>query len=351
MASERSVKAGRVVIGGGAPVSVQSMTTTDTSDAAATLVQIQRLALLGAEIVRVSVPDDQAAEALERIVEMATVPVVADVHFRADLALKSLNAGVHKLRLNPGNIRRLNDLEAIADLASSKAVPIRIGVNSGSVPGDLREKYNGVNADSMWAAAERHFTILENIGFHEIVLSLKASDPMLTVQVNRMASRNCPYPLHLGVTEAGPAGIAGVRSAVAMGILLNEGIGDTLRVSISGSPEPEPGTAWEILSSLGLRRRFVRIVSCPTCARTRLDVGALAAKIQKIVEGIEIPVTVAVMGCEVNGPGEARDADLAVIGTPTGLIFWKNGKSMGKINSDDLEKALIDEIESLERRT
>ncbi len=339
------------MIGGGAPVSVQSMTTTDTSDSEATLTQIRRLVFLGAEIVRVSVPDDPAAEALERIVEMAPVPVVADVHFRADLALKSLNAGVHKLRLNPGNIRRLDELEKIARLASSKGVPIRIGVNSGSVPGDLRDKHGGVNADSMWAAAERHFTILEKIGFHDIVLSLKASDPMLTVQVNRKASRSCPYPLHLGVTEAGPAGIAGVRSAVAMGILLDEGIGDTLRVSISGSPEPEPGTAWEILSALGLRQRFVRIVSCPTCARARLDVGTLAEKIRKIVEGIEKPVTVAVMGCEVNGPGEARDADLAVIGTPAGLIFWKNGKSMGEIDKNDLEKVLIDEIESLERRT
>ena len=351
MASENSVRAGKVLIGGGAPVSVQSMTTTDTSDPEATLAQIRRLVFLGAETIRVSVPDDPAAKALEKIVEMSPVPVVADVHFRADLALKSLRAGVHKLRLNPGNIRRLEDLEAFADLASSRGVPIRIGVNSGSVPGDLREKYGGVNTDSMWTAAERHFTILEKIDFHDIVLSLKASDPMLTVQVNRKASRSCPYPLHLGVTEAGPAGIAGVRSAVAMGILLNEGIGDTLRVSISGSPEPEPGTAWEILSALGLRRRFVRIVSCPTCARARLDVGTLAERIRKVVEGIEKPVTVAVMGCEVNGPGEARDADLAVIGTPAGLIFWKNGKSMGEIHKDELEKALIDEIESLERRT
>lgn len=350
MASEKLVNVGGVAIGGGAPVSVQSMTTTDTSDADATLLQINRLVRLGAELVRVSVPDDPAVAALEKIVECSPVPVVADIHFRADLALKSLNAGVQKLRLNPGNIRKLEELEAIADLASSRGVPIRIGVNSGSVPGELREKYGGVNADSMWTAAERHFTILESMGFHDIVLSLKASDPMLTVEVNRMASRNCPYPLHLGVTEAGPPGIAGVRSAVAMGILLNEGIGDTLRVSMSGSPEPEPGTGWEILSSLGLRKRFVRIVSCPTCARARLDVAALAKRVQEMVEGMENPVTVAVMGCEVNGPGEARDADLAVIGTPAGLIFWKNGKSIGEINGDDLEKALMDEIESLERR-
>jgi (E)-4-hydroxy-3-methylbut-2-enyl-diphosphate synthase len=350
MASEKKVCAGTLEIGGGAPVSVQSMTTTDTSDSSATLLQINRLSVLGAELVRVSVPDDDAADSLATIVEQSPVPVVADIHFRADLALKSINAGVHKLRLNPGNIRRENDLKAIARLASNRCVPIRIGVNSGSIPGDLRTKFGGVNVDSMWAAAERHFTILENLGFHDIVLSLKASDPMLTVKANQLAARSCPYPLHLGVTEAGPMGVAGVRSAVAMGILLNEDIGDTLRVSISGSPEPEPGAAWEILSSLGLRRRFVRIVSCPTCARARLDVAALALKIHDMVEGIEVPVTVAVMGCEVNGPGEARDADLAVIGTPSGLILWKNGNSLGEIKQNELEKVLTDEIESLERR-
>lgn len=351
MASERSVQAGSVKIGGGAPVSVQSMTSTDTSDAVATVAQIRRLVTLGAEIVRVSVPDDPAANALEEIVNSVAVPIVADIHFRSDLAIKSLEAGVHKLRLNPGNIRRREEIEKIASLAAEKGIPIRIGVNSGSVPGDLREKFGGVNADSMWAAAERHFIILEEMGFRDIVLSLKASNPMLTVRVNRMASMNCPYPLHLGVTEAGPPGTAGVRSAVAMGILLDEGIGDTMRVSISGSPEPEPGTAWEILSSLGLRKRFVRIVSCPTCARARLDVGELALRVQRMVEGLEKPVTVAVMGCEVNGPGEARDADLAVIGTPAGLILWKNGESVGWVEESELEKTLIDEIESLERRT
>lgn len=351
MASERKVRLGSLEIGGGAPVAVQSMTSTATSDPAATLAQIGRLAMLGAEIVRVSVPDDAAADAIPAILEGSPVPVVADIHFRADLAVRVLNAGINKLRLNPGNIRNREDIERIARLASEKGIPIRIGVNSGSVPGDLREKHCGVNSDSMWAAAERHFTLLEKYGFNDIVLSLKASDPMLTVQVNRLAAERCSYPLHLGVTEAGTVGTAGVRSAVAMGILLNEGIGDTIRVSITGSPEPEPGVAWEILSSLGLRRRFVRIVSCPTCARTRLDVEALALRVQSLVKGIEKPVTVAVMGCEVNGPGEARDADLAVIGTPAGLILWKNGISLGIIEKDKLDKILIDEINSLERRT
>lgn len=347
LASSFGVQIGNVTIGAGAPVAVQSMTNTPTSDHQATLLQIERLAALGAEIVRVSVPDDPSAAALCKITERSPVPIVADIHFRADLAVKSILAGVHKLRLNPGNIGKAEDIHRIAELAGKQGIPIRIGVNSGSVPGDLRNKYNGVNEDSMWEAAERHISLLTETGFKDIVLSLKASDPMLTVKVNRKASAECPYPLHLGVTEAGPLGTAGIRNAIAMGILLNENTGDTIRVSISGSPEPEPIAGWEILSSLNLRHRFVRIVSCPTCARTRLDVEALALKVQKMVQGVQLPVTVAVMGCEVNGPGEARDADLAVIGTPTGFLLWKNGKSLGTIPENKLEEKLKAELINL----
>ncbi len=210
-------------MGGGAPVLVQSMTTTRTSDTRATLAQIERLATLGAEIVRVSVPDTDSAHALEAIVDQSPVPVVADIHFSADLALMAIRAGIHKLRLNPGNIRRREDVTRIAGLAAEKGIPIRIGVNSGSVPADLREKHMGVNEGSMWEAARRHITLLEEAGFRDIVLSLKASDPMLTVRVNRLASANCPYPLHLGVTEAGPMGTAGIRSAVAWVSFLTRG--------------------------------------------------------------------------------------------------------------------------------
>ncbi len=350
MASVKKVHVGGLEIGGGAPVLVQSMTTTCTADAGATLSQIGELANLGAEIVRVSVPDDASADSLREIIEGASVPVVADIHFRADLAVKALEAGIHKLRLNPGNIRRNEDIRRIAQLASRRNVPIRIGVNSGSIPGDLREKHHGVNENSMWEAAERHINLLETAGFTNIVLSLKASDPMLTVRVNRIAARRSQYPIHLGVTEAGPRGTAGVRSAVAMGILLNEGIGDTIRVSISGSPLPEPGTAWEILSSLGLRRRFARIVSCPTCARARINVEALALRVQEIMKNITSTATIAVMGCEVNGPGEAREADIAVIGTPRGIILWKDGMSMGEVEENELDRILIEQIELMERR-
>lgn len=347
MASKTWVKVGGLQLGGGAPVVVQSMTNTPTLDADATLEQIRKLAFLGAEIVRVSVPDDPSVIALHKIIERSPVPVVADIHFRADLALKAIKAGVHKLRLNPGNIRRKDDILKIAEIAGKSGIPIRIGVNSGSIPGDLREKYNGVNEDSMWGAAERHIALLKQTGFRDIVLSLKASDPMLTVRANRRAAAECSLPLHLGVTEAGPQSTAGIRSAIAMGILLNENVGDTIRVSISGSPDPEPTAGWEILSSLGLRRRFVRIVSCPTCARARLDVETLAIRVQKIVEGLPNPVTVAVMGCEVNGPGEAREADIAVIGTPSGLMLWRSGKSLGVIEIEKLEEELIKEINLL----
>jgi (E)-4-hydroxy-3-methylbut-2-enyl-diphosphate synthase len=349
LASVNSVSVGMVQIGGGAPVAVQSMTSTDTANTSETLRQIRRLAELGAEIVRVSVPDENALAALPALLESSPVPLVADIHFRADLAIGALKAGIHKLRLNPGNIPRPRDVWDIAETAGKLSVPIRIGVNSGSIPGDLRERYGGVNQDSMWQAAQRHIALLEETGFFSIVLSLKASDPMLTVEVNLRAGAECPYPLHLGVTEAGPPGTAGIRSAVAMGILLNRGVGDTIRVSASGSPEPEPVAAWEILSSLGLRRRFARIVSCPTCARARLDVGALAEKLEAMVRGVAVPVTVAVMGCEVNGPGEAREADLAVIGTPGGLMLWKDGSSLGFIDEEQLEYRIVKELKALER--
>ncbi|MBD3276763.1 MAG: flavodoxin-dependent (E)-4-hydroxy-3-methylbut-2-enyl-diphosphate synthase, partial [Candidatus Aegiribacteria sp.] len=305
----RKVKAGSVAIGGDAPVSVQSMTNISTKDTPAVLDQILKLAENGAEIVRLAVPDPESASSLEPLVERSPVPLVADIHFDPGLALMALKAGVDKLRLNPGNIRSREDVRRIAEKAAEKNVPIRIGVNSGSLPADLRDRYGGVNRDSMWAAAERHIKILGETGFRDIVLSLKSSDPMLTVKANRKASSECDLPIHLGVTEAGPPLTGSVRSAVAMSILISEGIGNTLRVSLSGSPLKEPVVGWEILSSLNIRRRFPRIVSCPTCARSRIDVAGLAEEVQGLLAGVEGNITVAVMGCEVNGPGEAREAE------------------------------------------
>lgn len=340
------VMVGDVAIGGGAPVSVQSMTNISAVDTDGICRQIESLAVNGAEIVRIAVPDMRATEVLSEIVERSPVPIVADVHFNPDIALAALSAGVDKLRLNPGNIRRKQDIWRIAEEALKRKVPIRVGVNSGSIPGDVRERYGGVNKDSMWVSARRHLDALEESGFKDIVLSLKSSDPMLTVEANRMAAAESRYPLHLGVTEAGPGLTGGVRSAVALSILLSEGIGDTIRVSLSGSPEMEPVAAWEILSSLGLRRRYPRIISCPTCARARLDVGKLASSVQEHLRGIEGDITVAVMGCEVNGPGEARDADIAIIGTPSGIQLFIDGVFEGEVGRTDLGSHLDEVVDS-----
>lgn len=340
------VTAGNLDIGGGAPVSVQSMTTTPTRDGKATLEQVRELAAAGAALVRVSVPDEESARALPFILEGSPVPISADIHFRADLALMSLDAGVHKLRINPGNLRRVVDIQRIAERAGNLGVPIRVGVNSGSIPGDLRARY-GMGADAMWAAAERHLELLRETGFTSTVISLKASDPMLTVKANRKAAGLCDNPIHLGVTEAGPPSIAGIRSATAMALLLSRGIGDTLRVSMSGSPVMEPAAGLEILSSLGMLRR-ARVVSCPTCARARLDVAALAEEVAAALAKCRVPVTVAVMGCEVNGPGEAAEADIALIGTPGGILLWRGGRMVREVSPEQALDTLIGEIAGLE---
>ncbi len=336
----RKVFAGGISIGGDSPISVQSMTNVLTTDIEAVTTQIDMLATLGAEIVRVAVPDVESAAALRSIIEKSPVPIVSDIHFDPELAMMALEAGTDKLRLNPGNIRRKADIWRIAEKALELQVPIRIGVNSGSLPGDLRDRYGGVNRDSMWASAKRHLELFEEAEFKDIVLSLKSSDPMLTVEANRMASAECDYPLHLGVTEAGPRLTGSVRSTVALSILLAEGIGDTIRISLSGSPEKEPVVAWEILSSLDIRRRFPRVISCPTCARTRIDVAGLAGSIQESLEGTIGNITVAVMGCEVNGPGEARDADIALIATPSGLQLFIEGENTGGIPDSDIKSYL-----------
>lgn len=327
------------------------MTNVPTYDIAAVLEQIAVLVRNGAEMVRVAVPDRESAMCLAGIVRESPVPIVSDVHFDPELALLALDSGTHKLRLNPGNIRHKMDVHRIAEKAGGLGVPIRIGVNSGSVPGDLRERYGGVNGDSMWAAAERHIALLTETGFRDIVLSLKASSPMLTVEANRKASAECGFPLHLGVTEAGPPFTGGIRSAVALSILLAEGIGDTIRVSLSGPPDPEPAAGWEILSSLGIRSRFPRVVSCPTCARARMDVAGVAVRVQEFLAGTPGDLTVAVMGCEVNGPGEAREADIALIGTPAGMKLFVDGRPEGEVPQEDLPGFLVRTVESYIRGT
>lgn len=314
MRNTRGFFIGRVPIGGGHPVSVQSMTNTDTRDVGATLKQIRALAEAGCEIVRVSVYDDECLPAVGELVRQSPVPLVADIHFRADLAVGAMERGIAKVRINPGNIGSQAEVRRVADCAKAHKVPIRIGVNSGSIEKEILRREGGVTARGMMDSALHHARLLEREGFHDIVLSLKASDVPLTVKAYQLAARETDYPLHVGVTEAGLPGAGNIKSAVGIGALLLQGIGDTIRVSLTGSPIPEVKAAVDILQAVGLRRNFVNVISCPTCGRTGIDVAAIARRVQEELADLRVPLTVAIMGCVVNGPGEAREADVGLAG-------------------------------------
>lgn len=314
MRSTRAFHIGALPIGGGAPVTVQSMTNTDSRDAAATLSQIRELAKAGCDIVRLSVYDDDCLKALSAIVDGSPVPLVADIHYRADLAVGAMERGVAKVRINPGNIGGMANVRRVADCARSHHVPIRIGVNSGSIEKEILAREGGVTARGMVDSALRHAKLLEEAGFHDIVLSLKASDVPLTVAAYELAATETDYPLHVGVTEAGLPGAGNIKSAIGIGALLLRGIGDTIRVSLTGSPIPEAAAAIDILRAVGLRKGYVNVVSCPTCGRTGVDVAAIARRVETELADIRVPLTVAVMGCVVNGPGEAREADIGLAG-------------------------------------
>ncbi|MBR1497037.1 MAG: flavodoxin-dependent (E)-4-hydroxy-3-methylbut-2-enyl-diphosphate synthase, partial [Oscillospiraceae bacterium] len=301
----RRLSVGGVALGGGAAVTVQSMCNTKTWDAAATLAQIRALHTAGCEIVRVAVPDMRSAAALSDICRESPLPVVADIHFDYRLALESVKAGAAKIRINPGNIGSPERVRAVAEACCEKKIPIRVGVNSGSVEKKLLEKYGGPTAEAMVESAAGHIALLEDAGFYDICLSLKASSVPLTVAAYRLAAERFPYPLHLGVTEAGTAYMGTVASAVGIGTLLMEGIGDTIRVSLTADPTEEPRAGLAILKAAGLRRGGARVVSCPSCGRTEIDLIALAGEVEKRLEGSKRDITVAVMGCVVNGPGEA----------------------------------------------
>jgi len=310
----RSFQIGSVPIGGGAPVTVQSMTNTDTRDAAATLAQVRQLAEAGCDIVRVSVYDDACLPAINVLVKGSPVPLVADIHFRADLAVGAMERGIHKVRINPGNIGSAEGVRRVADCAKMHHVPIRIGVNSGSIEKEILHRDGGVTARGMVDSALRHAKLLEDAGFHDIVLSLKASSVPVTVEAYELAARETDYPLHVGVTEAGLPGGGNIKSAIGIGSLLLQGIGDTIRVSLTGSPLPEAQAAIDVLRAVGLRKDFVDVVSCPTCGRTCIDVENIAARVRRELADLRVPLTVAVMGCVVNGPGEAREADVGIAG-------------------------------------
>ena len=350
-ARTRQVKVGNVAIGGGAPVAVQSMTTTMTWDVEATLEQIRRLDEAGCEIVRVAVPDEKSADALPDLVKRSPLPVVADIHFTWKLGLKAIAAGVHKVRINPGNIGGESRVREIVAAAKDRGIPIRVGANAGSLPKEIIAKYGVHDPLGIVEAALIPIGILEKEGFEDIVVSMKASDVSLAVASYRLASKRIPYPLHIGITEAGSSRRGSIKSAVGLGMLLEEGIGDTMRVSLTADPVEEIETAFMILSAVGLRQRGPEVISCPSCGRCDIDLIGLATTVENRVKalGTKIPLKVAVMGCEVNGPGEARDADVGIAGgLHEGLIF-KHGQILRKVKEDVVVDELMKEVEQVLR--
>ena len=343
----RQLEVGKVKVGGIAPIAVQSMTNTKTSDPVATLEQINRLAEAGCDIVRCAVPDMAAAEGLKTIVAESPIPVIADIHFDFKLALAAIEAGVDGLRLNPGNIGGNDRVAAVVEAAKKRNIPIRIGVNAGSLPKDLLEKYGHPTPEALVEAAWRHIRILEEMDYKNIKISLKAHDVPLTLAAYRLMASQCDYPLHVGITEAGTVNSGIIKSAVGIGTLLAEGIGDTIRVSLTGDPVREVKVGFEILKSLGLREYGPTLISCPTCGRTQINLEKLALEVEKRLAEISEPITVAVMGCVVNGPGEAREADVGIAGgINEGLIFRK-GEVLKKVAEADIIDELFAEIDKI----
>ncbi len=342
----RPVRVGPVTVGGGAPVSVQSMTNTDTRSVADTLAQIRALAGAGCEIVRVAVPDADAAAAVAAICRDSPLPVIADVHFDHRLAVASVEAGAAGLRINPGNIGPRWKVEEVVRAARERAVPIRIGVNAGSLEREVLRRHGGPTPEALAESALGHIRILEDLGYPEIKVSLKGSQVPQTVRAYQAVAGRCPYPLHVGITEAGTVLRGAVKSAAGLGILFWLGLGDTVRVSLTGDPVDEVRVAYWILRAVGLRRRGVEVISCPTCGRTRVGLVALAEAVEARLAGVIEPLTVAVMGCEVNGPGEAREADFGIAcGRGTGLVF-RGGKTVRKVAEPELVDALVAEVEA-----
>jgi len=340
-----AIRIGSVVVGGDSPISVQSMTKTDTRDVTATAAQVQALARAGCDIVRLAVPDMEAANALAAIRAGSPVPLVADIHFDHRLALAALDAGIDGLRLNPGNIRRREHLARVVARAKEREIPIRIGVNAGSLPVDYRP--GEPLSMRMTALAEEQVHILESMDFGLIKLSLKASDVPTTIEAYTQIARRIAYPLHVGVTEAGPPSTGLVRNAIGIGVLLHLGIGDTIRVSLSGDPLAEVDAGREILRSLGQPSTMPNIISCPTCGRTRLDVPGIAARVKEYLRDVELPLTIAIMGCSVNGPGECRTADAGVAGGDDKVLVYRGGEFSHSAPASQAYEAIVAEINAL----
>ncbi|OPX46215.1 4-hydroxy-3-methylbut-2-en-1-yl diphosphate synthase [Ruminiclostridium hungatei] len=343
----KKIKVGDIFLGGDSPISVQSMTNTDTRDVKATVEQIKRLEEEGCRIIRVAVPDIQSAEAISEIKKGIKIPLVADIHFDYRLALECMKNGADKIRLNPGNIGGQDRIRLVARMAKERQIPIRIGVNSGSVEKSIIEKYGGVTPQGMVESALNHAALLEAADFGDIAVSIKASSVPMTIAAYRLLSKETSYPLHVGVTEAGTIYKGTIKSSVGIGCLLAEGIGDTIRVSLTGDPVEEVRAGKQILKSLGLLREGVEVVSCPTCGRTRVDLIGIVNEIEPVLDKLDKDIKVAIMGCAVNGPGEAKDADIGIAGGVNEVLLFKKGQIIKKIPQEKAVQELIEEIGKL----
>jgi (E)-4-hydroxy-3-methylbut-2-enyl-diphosphate synthase len=344
----KAVKMGNVQIGGDAPISVQSMTNTDTRNVKATVEQIKRLEEAGCELVRVAIPDQEAASKVGEIKSQIKIPLIADIHFDYRLALEVLEQGIDGLRINPGNIGNEEKVKLVAQKALEKKVPIRVGVNAGSLERELLKKYGHPTAKAMVESALKHVQLLEKYGFKDIIISLKASNVMKTLEAYQLIATVVDYPLHIGITEAGTIKSGTIKSAVGIGAILAQGLGDTIRVSLTGDPVEEIEVAYSILKALNLRRGGVNIISCPTCGRTEINLVEIANQVEEKIKDLDKDIEVAIMGCVVNGPGEAREADLGIAGgKDVGLIF-KKGEVIKRVPAEDLVDELMEEIENLD---
>ena len=338
------VKIGDRVIGGGKPILIQSMTNTKTEDVAATVAQIQALTAAGCDIIRCAVPTMEAAEALTEIKKQVSIPVVADIHFDYCLALAAIEHGADKIRINPGNIGSTERVRAVVDAAKERGIPIRVGVNSGSLEKDLVEKYHGVTAEGIVESALDKVHLIEDMGYDNLVISIKSSDVMMCVKAHELIATQTDHPLHVGITESGTIISGNIKSSIGLGLILHQGIGDTIRVSLTGDPLEEIKSAKLILRTLGLRKGGVEVVSCPTCGRTRIDLIGLANQVENMVADIPLDIKVAVMGCVVNGPGEAKEADIGIAGGIGEGLLIKNGEVYKKVPEGELLEALRYEL-------